>query len=187
MLGNRDIENPGHRKYISQVWGIKEEDLPIKGFSAYEIIETINRGEIKGFLSICFNPLVSLPNNNNVRAALEKLEFYIGIDFFLLETLRHADIILAGLLQEEEGTTTSAEGRVIRIRAVVDPPGKAKKDSEIIMELARRLGESDKFNYRNSEQIFNELRVVSNGGSANYFGITYEKVEKNSGGLVLSE
>ena len=88
--------------------------MPGKGLSAYEIIEAINRGEIKGLLSICFNPLVSLPNNSNVRAALEKLEFYAGIDFFLSETLRHANIILAGSLQEEEeGTTTSAEGRVI--------------------------------------------------------------------------
>lgn len=182
LPGNRDIENPEHRRYVSEVWGIKEEDLPKKGLSAYEIIEAINRGEIKGLLSICFNPLVSLPNNNNVRAALEKLEFYAGIDFFLSETLRHADIILAGSLQEEEeGTTTSAEGRVIRIRSVVDPPGKAKRDSEIIMELAKRLGEGDKFNYKNSEETFNELRIASNGGSANYFGITYERVEKNLG------
>lgn len=182
LPGNRDIENPEHRKFVSDIWGINEADLPGKGLSAYEIIEAINRGEIKGLLSICFNPLVSLPNNSNVRNALEKLEFYAGIDFFLSETLRHADIILAGSLQEEEeGTTTSAEGRVIRIRSVVSPPGKAKKDSEIMMELARRLGQGDKFNYANSEETFNELRIASNGGTANYFGITYEKVEKNMG------
>lgn len=182
LPGNRDIENPEHRKYVAEVWGINEEDLPGKGLSAYEIIEAINRGEIKGLLSICFNPLVSLPNNNNVRKALEKLEFYAGIDFFLSETLRHADIILAGSLQEEEeGTTTSAEGRVIRIRAVVDPPAHAKRDSEILMEIARRLDEGDKFNYHNSKEIFDELRVASNGGSANYYGITYERVEKDLG------
>ncbi|WP_419868003.1 molybdopterin oxidoreductase family protein [Chryseobacterium sp. CT-SW4] len=182
LPGNRDIENPEHRKFVADVWGIKEEDLPGKGLSAYEIIEAINRGEIKGLLSICFNPLVSLPNNNNVREALEKLEFYAGIDFFLSETLRHADIILAGSLQEEEeGTTTSAEGRVIRIHAVVDPPGKAKKDSEILMELARRLGEGDKFNYANSEETFNELRVASRGSAADYYGISYERIEKNLG------
>lgn len=182
LPGNRDIENPEHRKFVANVWGIKEEDMPGKGLSAYEIIEAINQGEIKGLLSICFNPLVSLPNNSNVRAALEKLEFYAGIDFFLSETLRHANIILAGSLQEEEeGTTTSAEGRVIRIRAVVDPPGKAKRDSEILMELARRLGEGDKFNYKNSEETFNELRVASRGSAADYYGITYERVEKNLG------
>ena len=65
--------------------------------------------------------------------------------------------------EEEEGTTTSAEGRVIRIRAVVAPPGKAKRDSEIIMELARRLGEGDKFSYKTAKKTFNELRRASKG------------------------
>ena len=70
LPGNRDIENPEHRKYISEVWGIDEKDLPGKGLSAYEIIEAIHRGEIKGLISICFNPLVSLPNSNYVKEAL---------------------------------------------------------------------------------------------------------------------
>ena len=182
LPGNRDIENPEHRKYISEVWGIDEKDMPGKGLTAYEIIEAIHRGEIKGLLSICFNPLVSLPNSNYVREALEKLEFYVCIDFFLNETARHADIVLAGSLQEEEeGTTTSAEGRVIRIRQAVTPPGDARTDTSIILELAKRLGEEDKFTYDDSEAIFNELRVASKGGTADYNGITYKRVEENMG------
>ena len=182
LPGNRDIENPEHRKYISEVWGIDEKDMPGKGLTAYEIIEAIHRGEIKGLLSICFNPLVSLPNSNYVREALEKLEFYVCIDFFLNETARHADIVLAGSLQEEEeGTTTSAEGRVIRIRQAVTPPGDARTDTSIILELAERLGAKDKFTYENSEAIFNELRVASKGGTADYNGITYKRIEDNMG------
>lgn len=182
LPGNRDIENPEHRKYISDVWGIDEKDLPGKGLSAYEIIEAIHRGEIKGLISICFNPLVSLPNSNYVREALEKLEFYVGIDFFLSETLRHADVVLPGALhEEEEGTVTTAEGRVVRIRKVVDPPKGAKEDIGILLELAERLGVKDKFNFKSSEEIFNELRVASKGGTADYYGITYEKIEKNMG------
>lgn len=182
LPGNRDIENPEHRKYISEVWGIEEKDLPGKGLSAYEIIDAIHRGEIKGLISICFNPLVSLPNNNYVREALEKLEYYVAIDFFLSETARYADVVLAGSLQEEEeGTVTTAEGRVVRINQAITPPGKARKDSDILKELAKRLGEESKFNYKNAEDIFNELRVASKGGTADYYGITYEKVEKNMG------
>ncbi len=90
-----------NRRYISEVWGIDEKDLPSKDSTAYEIIQAIHRGEIKGLLSICFNPLVSLPNSNFGREALEKLEFYGAIEFFLSETARHADIVLAGSLQEE--------------------------------------------------------------------------------------
>lgn len=182
LPGNRDIENPEHRKYISEVWGIDEKDLPHKGLSAYEIIEAIHRGEIKGLISICFNPIVSLPNNNYVRSALEKLEFYVGIDFFMSETIRHCDVILPGSLHEEEdGTVTTAEGRVVRIRKVVDPPKGARPDTDIIKELAKRLGAEDKFSYEDSEAIFNELRVASKGGTADYYGITYEKIEKNMG------
>ena len=61
-------------------------ELPQPGVDAYEIFRKIDRGEIKGCLSICFNPVVSLPDNNFVTQALEKLEFYVAIDFFLNET-----------------------------------------------------------------------------------------------------
>ena len=83
--------------------------------------------------------------------------------------------------EEEEGTVTTAEGRVVRIRKAVDPPKGAKTDTEILLEIARRLGAADKFSYENSEAIFNELRVASKGGTADYYGITYDKIEKNMG------
>jgi assimilatory nitrate reductase catalytic subunit len=182
LPGNRDIENPEHRRYIAEVWGIPEKELPGKGLTAYEIVEAIHRGEIRGLLSICFNPVVSLPNNNMVREAFEKLEFYACIDFFLSETARYADIVFPGSLhEEEEGTVTTAEGRVARIRAAVDPPGEAQRDTEILIELADRLGAGKYFNFRSAEEIFYELRVASRGGSADYYGITYPKIEKNMG------
>lgn len=182
LPGNRDIENPQHRRYIAEVWGVPEAELPGKGLSAYEIIEAIDRGQIKGLLSICFNPLVSLPNNGFVRAALEKLEFYCAIDFFLSESARHADIVLAGSLhEEEEGTVTTAEGRVTRVRAAVTPPGQARTDTSILLELARRLGAGDKFAFTSAQAIFDELRLASKGGTADYWGITYEKIERNLG------
>ncbi len=182
LPGNRDIENPEHRRYISGVWGIDEKDLPHKGLTAYEIMQAIHAGEIKGLISICFNPLVSLPNNNMIREALEKLEFYVVIDFFLSETARHADIILPGSLHEEEdGTVTTAEGRVVRIRKAINPPGNARTDTSTLLELARRLGAEKFFNFKSSEEIFNELRVASKGGTADYYGITYKKIEDTMG------
>src|SRR5262249_34995989 len=102
LPGGRDIENPEHRKFIANFWRIAEEELPHTGLSACEIFDAIERGEIKGLLSISFNPLVSIPDANRTRAALEKLEFYGCIDFFLSETARHADVVLAGSLQEED-------------------------------------------------------------------------------------
>lgn len=183
LPGNRDIENPAHREYIASVWGCPVDEIPGKGHPSPEIMEMIHRGEIKALVSICFNPLVSLPDSNFTREALEKLEHYTAIDFFLNETAHHADIVMAGSLhEEEEGTATTAEGRVVRIRAAVNPPGDAKTDTSIILELARRLGRGKYFDhFGSSEDIFNELRVASKGGTADYYGITYERVEKELG------
>lgn len=183
LPGNRDIENQEHREYIASVWGIEESEIPRKGHTAQELMNMIHAGEIKALISICFNPLVSLPDSNFTREALGKLEHYTAIDFFLNETAHHADIVMAGSLhEEEEGTSTSAEGRVIRIRKAVNPPGEARADTEILLEIARRLGRGKYFDhFKTSEDIFNELRVASKGGTADYFGITYKRIEDELG------
>ena len=182
LPGARDISNPEHRKYIAEVWGMDEKDMPGAGVDAYEIMRKIDRGEIKGLLSICFNPLVSLPDNNFVRKMLEKLEFYVVIDFFLSESARHADIVLPGSLHEEdEGIVTTAEGRVIKINKAVDTPGDAKQDWIIIQDIAKALDRGKGFTFDSPESILNELRIASRGGIADYSGITYERVEKEKG------
>jgi assimilatory nitrate reductase catalytic subunit len=142
----------------------------------------IDSGEIKGLLSICFNPLVSLPDNNYVRQQLEKLEFFVAIDFFLNETARHADIVLPGSLQEEdEGTVTTAEGRVIKINKAVDCPGEARQDWRIIQDIAKALGREQGLTFGSPSEIFDELRRASRGGIADYSGITYKKIEQQYG------
>ncbi len=182
LPGNRDITNPEHREYIAEVWGVDESEIPGKGLTAQEIMNEIHAGNIKGLLSICFNPAVSLPDTKFTAEALDKLEFYSVIDFFLSESAQHADVVLPGSLHEEdEGTVTNVEGRVIKINQAIPPPGKARKDWEILIDIADRLGKRDLFDYSNTEEIFNEMRVASHGGSADYTGITWERVEKDMG------
>ena len=182
LPGSRDISDPVARKYIASVWGVPEESIPGKGLSAVPLVEAIHEGKIKGLLSICFNPTVSLPDANYVRAALEKLEFYVNIDFFLSETARYADIVLPGsLMEEDEGTTTNVEGRVIHHRKVVTPPGEAREDWKIICDIASRLGKGDKFKYASPHDIFEELRIASKGGVSNYYGITWERIDAEKG------
>jgi assimilatory nitrate reductase catalytic subunit len=182
LPGQRSISDPEARSHVARVWGVEEAEIPPAGISAQEIMEAIHRGEIKGLLSICFNPIVSLPDSNFTREALEKLEFFGVIDFFLSETAYFADAVLAGSLhEEEEGVVASAEGRVIHIQKAVDPPANARADSWIICELARRLGRGDKFAYGSSREIFDELREASRGGPADYYGITYEKIDRELG------
>ena len=122
------MTDPVAREHVAKVWKIAPEELPQPGYSALEIFEAIHRGESKGLLSICFNPLVSLPDAAYIREALEKLEHFTIIDFFLSETAHHADVVLAGSLQEEdEGVVCSAEGRVIhRGRTLATSEGDVK-------------------------------------------------------------
>ncbi len=182
LPGQRHIADPEARRHVASVWGIPPEEIPQAGYSAVEIMDAIHRGEIKGLLSICFNPLVSLPDANFTRQALERLEFFGVIDFFLSETAAHADVVLAGSLQEEEeGIVCSAEGRVIKINKAVDPPGEAREDSRIICDLARKLGKGEFFPFETPREIFDELREASRGGHADYYGITYERIEENMG------
>jgi assimilatory nitrate reductase catalytic subunit len=182
LPGWRDIANPDHRRHIAGIWGIDEKDLPGPGVDAYELFRKIDAGEIKGLLSICFNPKVSLPDNAFVTRALEKLEFYVAIDFFLNDTARHADVVLPGSLQEEdEGTVTQVEGRVIKINKAIDSPGDARQDWRIIQDLARAIGRPHGFTFASPGEIFDELRRASKGGVADYSGITYEKIERQMG------
>ncbi|MEX1144907.1 MAG: molybdopterin oxidoreductase family protein, partial [Acidimicrobiia bacterium] len=182
LPGNRDITNPEHREYIASVWGVDESEIPGKGLTAQEIVEAIHAGEIKGLLSICFNPVVSLPDTRFTREALDKLEFYAVIDFFVTESAWHADVVLPGSLHEEdEGTSTTVEGRVVKLNPAVAPPGNARLDWEILLDLAKRLGKEHLFTYESTQEMFDEMRVASHGGTADYTGITWERVEDELG------
>ena len=182
LPGYRSMLNPEHRRYIAEVWGIDESELPQPGVSAVELFNKMREGEIKGLLSICSNMMVSLPDTNQVRKSLEGLEFNVCIDFFLSESARYADVVLPGTTwSEDEGTTTSGEGRVIKINKAIDPPGEARQDWRILQEIAVRMGRGKYFQFESPRAIFDELRVASKGGKADYFGITYEKIDKQDG------
>jgi assimilatory nitrate reductase catalytic subunit len=182
LPGSRDINCLEHRQYIAGVWGIEEAAMPRAGLPMPRMMEAIHDGKIKGLITICNNPVVSLPDANFVREALGKLGFYANIDFFLSETARYADIVLPGsLMEEDDGTTTNVEGRVIRHRQAVEPPGAARVDWKILCEIAARLGRADKFNYSSPRELFDELRVASQGGVSDYSGMTWERIEENNG------
>ena len=182
LPGGRKLADPAAREYIAGVWGMPVDEMPQPGVDAYEIFRRIERGEIKGLLSLCFNPVVSLPDSDYVRRMLAKLEFYVAIEFFLSESARHADIVLPGSLQEEdEGTVTTAEGRVTKINKAIDCPGEAREDWRIIQDLARAIGRERGFTFAGPRAMFEELRVASKGGVADYSGITWEKIERQQG------
>ena len=182
LPGYRHIDVPEERAYVAGVWGIAESELPWEGAAATEMVHLMAQGEIKSCLVLCSNLMVSLPEIGVVERALAALDPLVVIDFFLSETAERADVVLPGAVWcEDEGTTTNLEGRVIKVNRAVDPPGEARVDWQILCDLAGRLGKSRFFPFRSSREIFDELRLASKGGIADYFGITWEKIDAQGG------
>jgi len=85
LPGQRSMLNTEHRKYVCDVWGLPEEELPEPGVSVVEMFQKMREGEIKGFFSLCNNGMVSLPDTNKICQSLEDLEFNVNVDFFMSE------------------------------------------------------------------------------------------------------
>ncbi len=184
LPGYRSIENKKDRAHISQIWGIKESELPGKGVSAYEMFKKADQESIKGMFIMCSNPVISHPNSNLIERSLKKLKFLVVADLFLSETARLADLVLpASSYLEDQGTMTNVEGRVTLREANRPIPGEAKHDWQIICEIAKAMGKGDYFSFTTAEEIFDELRKASRGGKADYYGMTYEKLRKENGVL----
>jgi assimilatory nitrate reductase catalytic subunit len=181
LPGYRRIDDPAARRHVASVWGIEESEIPGPGKSAYDLMSALG-AEIKSLLAFAFNFTVSAPDANVVRERIRQLDFFCVSDFFLSETAKMADVVLpSAQWAEEDGTMTNLEGRVIRRRRAMPPPGEARSDLDVLRQLAERLGRGAFFQYENAEEVFNELRRASAGGPADYSGITYAKIDELSG------
>ncbi len=183
LPGYRRIDDPDARRDVAAVWGIPESELPGPGKSAYELIESAGEPDgIRALLVIGSNPIVSAPNASRVADCLGRLDFLAVADFFLSETASVSDVVLpAAQWAEEDGTVTNLEGRVIRRRRALDPPGQVRTDIDILCAIARALGKSAYFAFGDPESVFEELRAATRGATADYSGISYERIEREGG------
>ena len=183
LPGYRHIDDPAARQHVANVWGIAEADLPRAGKSAYELLDSAGRpGGIRALIVMGSNPVVSAPNATHIIDRLKQLDFLLVSDFFLSETAELADVVLpSAQWAEEDGTMTNLEGRVIRRRCAVDPPGQVKSDIDVLCLLADRLGQGSLFSFAGARGVFDELRRATLGGVADYSGITYERIEAEDG------
>lgn len=178
LPGYRKITDPAARAHIANVWGIEPSQLPGPGVPAVELLQSLGReGGVRALLVHGSNLVVSSPNVAAVRERIAALDLLVVCDFFLTETASLADVVLP-ITQwaEEEGTMTSLEGRVIRRRRAIAPPEGVRDELWILAELARRLECSATFDTE-PELVFEELRLASEGGLADYSGIDYAMLD----------
>ncbi|MCD4676703.1 MAG: molybdopterin-dependent oxidoreductase, partial [Desulfobacula sp.] len=158
-------------KKFARAWGV--DSLPSKiGLTIPEMFAGIENDEVKALWVMGENPVVSDPDADHVKKALESLDLLIVQDIFLTPTAKLADVVLPGVsFAEKDGTFANTERRVTRVRKAVDPVGESKQDWEIIQEISNRFGFEMK--YESPEEIFNEIA----GLTPSYAGITYERLE----------
>jgi formate dehydrogenase alpha subunit len=168
--GYQRVDVEDIRKKFEDAWGVK---LPPK--PGLTIVEMINAAgdSIKALYIMGENPMLSDPDINHVKEQLEKLDFLVVQDIFLSETAQLADVVLPGAsFAEKDGTFTSTERRIQRIRKAVEPPGEARADWEIIVELSKRLGYNG-MNYASPKEVMDEIAKLT----PIYGGITFDRLE----------
>jgi formate dehydrogenase major subunit len=139
--------------------------------------EAMDEGELAALFILGENPLQSEADSKNMRRRLENLDFMVVQDIFLTATAELADVVLpAAGWGECEGTFTSSERRVQRVRKAIDPPGDAEGDIELLSLLARAMGHS--WQTPSAEEAWDELRQLS----PMHGGMSYERLAE-SGGL----
>ncbi len=183
LPGYRRIDDPAARRHLAQVWDVKEEAIPGPGRSGYELLSSLGEpGGVRALLVVGSNPVVSAPDAGRIEARLRSLDFLAVADFFLSETAALAHVVLpSAQWAEEEGTMTNLEGRVVRRRRAQPPPPGVRTDVEMLCDIAARLGHAHRFSYAGSRDVFEELGRASQGGPADYSGISYEKIEAQGG------
>ncbi len=169
------------RKF-SRYWGADLNPMP--GLTATEMVEGAAIGAVRGMFIVGENPMMSEPNQEHTRHALEQLELLVCQDIFVNETGELADVILpATSFAEKDGTFTNTDRRVQRCRAAVPPVGQSRPDWEIICDLAQRVAQrrgvtfAAGFDYHHPGEIWEEMRQLT----PDFGGIDYDRIEREGG------
>jgi predicted molibdopterin-dependent oxidoreductase YjgC len=174
LSGYQSIADIEVRKKFEKVW---KTDLPTTpGLTGTDMLHRVDEKRIRGMFIMGENPALSHPDLKATHASLEKLEFLVVADIFLTETAALADVVLpTASFAEKDGTVTSTERRIQRMRKAIPTPGVAKPDWHIICELAYRMHYP--MDYESPAEIMEEIAMVT----PIYGGVQYDRLEHGWG------
>ncbi len=184
LVGMRQITNEQHRKEVAKYWGIPETNIKsTPGRSIMEIIDGLHSGDIRALWVTTTNPAASLPHTRWVEEGLAKAELLVVQDIFHpTETTALGNVILpAAQWCEKTGTFISSERRIELVEKLIEPPGEAKPDYEIIWLIARAMGFEKEFPYTSPEEVFEDWKGLTRGRLCDMNGVTYERLRGNVG------
>ncbi len=168
--GYQKVTDEAIRKKFEEAWDTKLSGEI--GLTVVEIMNAAAEGRIKGLYVMAENPMMSDPNLNHVREALENLDFLVVQDLFLTETAQMADVVLPGVsFAEKDGTFTNTGRRVQRVRKAIPNVGDSRQDWEIVCEVARRMGVD--MHYADPSDIMEETASLT----PIYGGMHYDRLD----------
>ncbi|MFW5923010.1 MAG: formate dehydrogenase subunit alpha [Planctomycetota bacterium] len=167
--GYQNVDDPEIKQKFEEAWGTELDDS--EGLTVVEMMEAAREGEVTGMYIMGENPMLSDPNVNTVAQSLDSLDFLVVQDIFMSETAERADVILpAASFAERDGTYTSTERRIQRLRAALPPLEGVRADWKILCNLAERMGYG--MDYDHPAQIQDEIASVT----PIYGGIHYDRL-----------
>ena len=179
LPAHRSLENSLHRKEVQDFWGGNFISAN-PGLTATEIFEALNEERLKAIWIIGTNPLVSLPNVRQAEEALKKAKFVVVQEVSNKpETLKYADVVLpAAAWMEKEGTMTNSERRISHLEKIIDPPGEALPDAQIICRFAEKMGFKG-FEYKDQNSIYREHAQLTAGTNIQIAGLDHSFLKEN--------
>ncbi|MFC0773537.1 molybdopterin-dependent oxidoreductase [Terrimonas alba] len=180
LPAHRDLLNETDRNEVERFWQIPLGTIqPKPGLTATEMFDALNDGKLKAIWILCTNPLISLPDVRKAEQGLKKAKFIVVQDVTSkLETLSYADVVLpAAAWAEKEGTMTNAGRYISLLSKVIDAPGEALPDAEIICRFAKKMGYSG-FDFKNAGEIYAEHAALTKGTSIDISNLDYSILKK---------
>lgn len=175
LPGFQDVEDPAARAKFERAWGVK---IPAEaGWHLSQMFEAMEEGNLRTIFVVGENPAQSEADATRVRGLLERLDHLVVQDIFLTATAEMADVVLpaAAGWAESDGTVTSSERRVQRVRKALEPPGEARDDLRILADLARQMGHD--WGEPTAEAVWDEVRSLS----PMHAGMSYRRLEELGG------
>ena len=169
LAAHMDLANPDHRDLVQAFWH-SPRIASETGLKAVDLFQATKRGEIRALWIMATNPVDSLSQADDVRAALRDCPFVVVSDVSAkTDTAELADVLLpAAAWGEKDGTVTNSERRISRQRAFLPLPGEVKPDWWQICEVGKRMGHGPAFQYADPSEIFAEYAALTghaNGGA----------------------
>ncbi|SDW44054.1 ferredoxin-nitrate reductase [Lutibacter oricola] len=176
LAAHKNLLNEQDRNEVANFWGSKPIS-PKPGLTATEMFDALDNGKLKAIWIICTNPVVSLPDAKKVERALEKANFVVVQDIsHNSETTKYADLLLpaAGWI-EKEGTMTNSERRISYLPKVIDAPGEALPDAEILWKFAQKMNFQG-FEYENTSEVYDEHCALTKGTNMDISGLSHKRL-----------